>query len=94
MRVEEYERRFMKLMRYALEDINTDQKKKLWFLRGLHHGLRQGLKPTKHKSLRHPVNRTIALEDERRGHEDRMKDRTRMGDRDHFDRSFQKPRDE
>jgi hypothetical protein len=39
------------------------------------------------------VNRTIALEDERRGHEDRMKDRKGMGDQDHFDRSFQKPRD-
>jgi hypothetical protein len=39
------------------------------------------------------VNRAIALEDERRGHEDRMKDRKRMGDRDHFDRWFQRPRD-
>jgi hypothetical protein len=39
------------------------------------------------------MNRGIALEDERRGHEDRMKDRKRMGDREHFDRSSQRPRD-
>jgi hypothetical protein len=40
MRVEEYERHFMKMMRYTPDDTNTDQKKQFWFLRGLHHGLR------------------------------------------------------
>jgi hypothetical protein len=40
MRVEEYEHHFMKMMQYALDDTNTDQKKQFWFLRGLHHGLR------------------------------------------------------
>jgi hypothetical protein len=93
MRVEEYERHFMKMMRYAPEDTNTDQKKQFLFLRGLHHGLHQGLKASEHKSLHHLVNRTITLEDERRGHEDRMKDRKRMGDREYFDHSFQRPRD-
>jgi hypothetical protein len=39
------------------------------------------------------MNYAIALEDERRGREDHMKDRKRMGDRDHFDRSSQRPRD-
>jgi hypothetical protein len=34
MRVEEYERHFMKMMLFALEDTNTDQKKQFWFLRG------------------------------------------------------------
>jgi hypothetical protein len=67
MRVEEYERHFMKMMRYAPDDTNTNQKKQFWFLRGLHHGLRQALKASKHKSLRHLVNRAIAIEDERRG---------------------------
>jgi hypothetical protein len=40
MRVEEYERHFMKMMRYAPEDTNLEQKKQFWFLRGLHRGLR------------------------------------------------------
>jgi hypothetical protein len=40
MKVEEYECHFMKMMRYAPDDTNTDQKKQFWFLRGLHHGLR------------------------------------------------------
>jgi hypothetical protein len=44
MREEEYERHIMKMMRYAPKDTNTDQKKQFWFLRGLHHGLHQGLK--------------------------------------------------
>jgi hypothetical protein len=93
MRVEEYERHFMKMVRYAPEDTNTDQKKQFWFMRGLHHGLRQGLKASEHKSLRHLVIRAITLKDERRGREDHIKGRKRMGDRGNFDRSFQKPRD-
>jgi hypothetical protein len=32
MRVEEYERHFTKMMWYAPDDTNTDQKKQLWFL--------------------------------------------------------------
>jgi hypothetical protein len=92
MRVEEYEHHFMKMMRYAPDDTNTDQKKQFWFLRGLHHGLRQALKASEHKSLRHLVNRAIAVEDERRSHEERMRGKKRLGDRDQPDRSFQKPR--
>jgi hypothetical protein len=38
-----------------------------------------------HKSLHHLVNRAIAVEEERRS-------KKRTGDRDHHDRSFQKPR--
>jgi hypothetical protein len=93
MRVEEYERHFMNMTRYVLKDTNTDQKKRFWFLRGLHHGLRQGLKASEHNSLRHLVIRAITLKDERRGCEDHIKDMKRMGDRDHFDRSSQRPRD-
>ena len=92
MRVEEYERHFMKMMRYAKDDTNTDEKKQFWFLRGLHHGLCQGLKASEHKSLRHLVNRAIALEEERRGHEERMKGKKRLGDQDHRDWSFQRLR--
>jgi hypothetical protein len=93
MRVEEYERHFMKMMRYDPEDTNLEQKKQFWFLRGLHHGLRQGLKASELKSLRHLVIRAITLKDDRRGREDHIKDMKRMGDRDHFDRSSQRPRD-
>jgi hypothetical protein len=32
MRVEEYKRHFMKMMRYAPNDTNTGQKKQFWFL--------------------------------------------------------------
>jgi hypothetical protein len=32
MRVEEYERHFMKMMRHAPDDTNIDQKKQFWFL--------------------------------------------------------------
>jgi hypothetical protein len=92
IRVEEYERHFMKMMQYAPDDTNSDQKKQVWFLRGLHHGLRQALKASEHKSLRHLVNRAIAVEDERRGHDECMRGKKRMGDRDQPDRSFQKPR--
>jgi hypothetical protein len=92
MRVEEYECHFMKMMRYAPDDTNTDQNKQFLFLRGLDHGLRQTLKASEHKSLRHLVNRAIAVEDERRSHEERMRVKKRTGDRDHHDRSFQKSR--
>jgi hypothetical protein len=84
MRVEEYERHFMEMMRYAPKDTDTGQKKQFWFQRGLHHGLRQGLKASEHKTLRHLMNCAIALEDER-SHEDRKKNRKRIGDQDHID---------
>jgi hypothetical protein len=88
MRVEEYERHFMKMMRYTPDDTNTDQKKKFLVLRDLHHGLHQTLKTSEHKSLRHLVNRAIAVNDERRSHEERMRGKKRAGNRDHHDRSF------
>jgi hypothetical protein len=91
-RVKEYERHFMKMLRYAPDDTNTDQKKQFWFLRGLHHGLRQALKASEQKSLRQLVNRAITVEDERMSHEERMRGKKKTGDRDHHDRSFQKPR--
>jgi hypothetical protein len=82
----------MKMMRHAPDDTNTDQKKQFWFLCGLHHGLCQALKASEHKSLHHLVNCTIAVEDEMRSHEERIRGKKRTGDRDHHYRSFQKPR--
>jgi hypothetical protein len=69
LRVEEYERHFMEMMRYAPKDTDTYPKKQFRFQRGLHHGLRQGLKESEHESLRHLVIRAITLKDERRSHE-------------------------
>jgi translation initiation factor 2 beta subunit (eIF-2beta)/eIF-5 len=66
MRVKEYERHFVKMMRYAPVDTNLEQEKQFWFLRGLHHGRRRGPKAGEHNSLRHLVIRAIALEGERR----------------------------
>jgi hypothetical protein len=85
MRVKEYERHFMKMMHYAPEDTNPEQKKQFWFLRGLHRGLRQGLKAVEHNSLRHLVIRAITLKDERRSREDPIKNMKRIGDQDHID---------
>jgi hypothetical protein len=65
MRVEEYERHFMKMKQ---------------------------VKASEHKSLRHLINHAIAVEDEMRSHEERMRGKKMLGDRDHHDRSFQKPR--
>jgi hypothetical protein len=75
----------MKMMRYAPEDTNLEQQKQFWFLRGLHHGLRQGLKASELKSLRCLVTHAITLKDERRSREDHIKDMKRIGDQDHTD---------
>jgi hypothetical protein len=83
----------MNMMRYAPEDTNLERKKQFWFLRGLHHGLRQGLKASELNSRRHLVIRAITLKDERRSREDHIKDMKKIGNRDHFDRSSQRPRD-
>jgi hypothetical protein len=74
----------MKMMRYALEDTNLEQKKQFWFLRGLHRGLCQGRKADEHNPLRHLVIHAITLKDER-SHEDRKKNRKRIGDQNHID---------
>jgi hypothetical protein len=71
MRVEEYKCHFTKMMRYAVDDTNTKEKKHFWFLRGLHHGIRQIVTGCDYPSLCSLVNRAIAVETERIGWEDR-----------------------
>jgi hypothetical protein len=66
MRVEEYELHFMRMMRYTPDDTNTEQKKQFWFLRGLHHGIRQ------------VVTRCIAIERERLDWEDRQRNKRKF----------------
>jgi hypothetical protein len=75
MRVEEYERHFTKMMRYAADDTNTEEKKQFWFLRGLHHGIRQIMTGCEYPSLRSLVNCAIAVERERLGWEDRQRNK-------------------
>ncbi|XP_025801385.1 uncharacterized protein LOC112880861 [Panicum hallii] len=92
MRVEEYERHFTKMMRYAADDTNTEEKKQFWFLRGLHHGIRQIVTGCEYPSLRSLVNRAIAVERERLGWEDRQRNKKRQTDHQVRDRPFQKTR--
>ena len=61
MRVEEYECHFTKLMRYAPDDVNTDEKKKFWFHRKLHHSIRQIVAGSDHPSLRHMVKHPVKI---------------------------------
>jgi hypothetical protein len=66
MRVEEYECHFTKMMRYAADDTNTREKKQFWFLRGLHHVIRQIVTGCDYPSLCSLVNRAIAVGRENR----------------------------
>jgi hypothetical protein len=75
MRVEEYERHFTKMMRYAADDSNTEEKKQFWFLRGLHHGIRLIVTGCEYPSLCSLVNRAIAVDTERMGWEDQQRNK-------------------
>jgi len=78
MRVEEYECHFMKMMRYAPDDTNTEEKKQIWFLRGLHHGICQVVAGCEFPTLRHMVNRCIAIERERLEWQDRQRNKRKF----------------
>jgi len=78
MRVEEYERLFMKMMRYAPDDTNTEEKKQFMFLRGLHPGIHQVVDGCEFPTLRHMVNRCIAIERERLDWEDRQRNKRKF----------------
>ena len=67
MKVEEYEHHFTKMMRYALDDTNIEEKKRFWFHHGLHHGIHQMVARCVFPKLRHMVNYCIAIEMERLG---------------------------
>ena len=92
MKVEEYERHFMKMMRHAADDTNTEEKKQFWFHHGLHHGIRHMVAGCEFTMLRHMVNRCIAIEKERLGWEDRQCNKKRRADQQICDCSLQKPR--
>ena len=73
MKMEEYECHFTKMMRYAPDDTNTEEKKQFWFHRSLHHGIRQMVAGCEFPTLRNMVNRCIAIERERLGWEDHQR---------------------
>ena len=88
MKVEEYERHFMNMMRYAPDDTNTEEKKQFWFHCGLHYGIRQTVAGCEFRTLRHMVNRCITIERERLGWEDRQRTKKRRADQQIRDRPF------
>ena len=92
MKVQEYERHFTKMMRYALEDVNTDEKKQFWFHRGLHHRIRHILAGSIHQSYQDLVNCAIAVETERLAWEDRNREKKRKANHQPRNRILQKPR--
>ncbi|XP_039776793.1 uncharacterized protein LOC120644271 [Panicum virgatum] len=66
------------MMRYAPDDTNTEEKKQFWFLRGLHHGIRQVVAGCEFPTLRHMVNRCIAIEREGLDWEDRQRNKRKF----------------
>ena len=65
MIVNQYIRKFMKLSRYAPEDVNTDKKKQRCFWRGLNLVLRTQIITHIYSDFNTLMNRTILLEEER-----------------------------
>lgn len=92
MRVEEYAQHFTKMMRYAPDDVTTEKKKVLWFLHGLHRGLRQILMGSVNRSLHILMDTTIAFEREKLDLEDSLRTKKRRVEALHHNRQSQKPR--
>ena len=65
MTVNQYIRKFMKLARYAPNDVNTDKKKQRCFRRGLNVVLREQIINHIYLDFNTLMNRTILLEEER-----------------------------
>jgi len=65
MTVNQYIRKFMKLARYALEDVNSDKKKQKCFRRGLNPSIREQMVTHIYPDFNMLMNRTILLEEER-----------------------------
>jgi hypothetical protein len=65
MTVNQYIRKFTKLARYALDDINSDRKKQRRFIKGLNASLREQIITHIYLDFNTLMNRTILLEEER-----------------------------
>ena len=64
MKVHEYARYFTRMMRYAPDETNTEEKKQFWFHRGLNYEIRIILAGDEYSSLMSMVNRAIVVEKE------------------------------
>ena len=64
MTVNQYIRRFMKLARYAPEEVNSDKKKQKCFKRGLNTSLREQMVTHIYPDINKLMNCTILLEEE------------------------------
>jgi hypothetical protein len=65
MSVNEYVTRFTQLSRYALDNMDTDEKKQDWFLNGLNDGLAYALKARDFTSFQDMVDKALVLENRR-----------------------------
>jgi hypothetical protein len=65
MSVNEYVTRFTQLSRYALDDVDTDEKKQDWFLNGLNDGLVYALEARDFINFQDMVDKALVLENRR-----------------------------
>jgi hypothetical protein len=65
MSVNEYITKFTELSRYALHEVDTDEKKQECFLNGLNDGLAYALKAQDFENFQGMVNQTLMLENHR-----------------------------
>jgi hypothetical protein len=65
MMVSEYVTRFVQLSRYALNDVDTDEKKQECFLNGLDDGLAYALEARDFKNFQTVVDKALVLENRR-----------------------------
>jgi hypothetical protein len=70
MTVSEYVTQFTQLSRYAPDNVDTDEKKQDWFLKGLNDGLAYALEARNFKKIQDMVDKALALEN-RRGNMER-----------------------
>jgi hypothetical protein len=72
MSVNEYVTRFTQLSHYAPDDVDTDEKRKDWFLNGLNDGLAYALEARNFDNFQDMVDKALVLEN-RRGIMERMR---------------------
>jgi hypothetical protein len=76
--VNEYVTRFTQLSRYALDNVDTDEKKQDWFLNGLNDGLGYALEARDFTNFQDMVDKALVLEN-RRGIMERKRKMQRTG---------------
>jgi predicted transcriptional regulator len=78
MSVNEYVTQFIQLSRYALDDMDTDEKKREWFLNGLNDGLAYALEARDFINFQDMVDKALVLE-KRRGNMEQKRKMQRTG---------------